>query len=102
MNRALSWKLIDNLKRKAFLKTEIKKITLKGISYNTLLPISYRYLSLYHYSKISKTLSIIQHKKKCVKTGRVWSTEKYTKYSRFVFRRESYQGNTPGFRRASW
>ncbi len=102
MKRALNWKLIDNMKRKYFLKYEIKKLILKSISVNNYLPLSYRYYSMYHFSKISKQNSLIQHKKKCIKTGRVWSTEKYTKYSRFIFRRESYQGNLPGFRRASW
>lgn len=102
MKRGLNWKLTDNLKRKFFLKFELKKIILKSINYNTYLSLSYRYYSIYNYSKMNKWLSIIQQKNKCIKTGRVWSTEKHTKYSRFIFRTESYQGNIPGFRRASW
>lgn len=102
MIRENRWKLIDNLKRKLFLKSEIKKIILKGIIKNTFLPRTYRYFALYNKSKLSRLGTIVQQKNKCVRTGRVWSTVKLTRYSRFVFRTESYNGNLPGFRRASW
>lgn len=102
MKRGLAWKLNDNLKRKLFLKIELKKIILKSINYNSKLPLAYRYYSFYQYSKINKWATLVQQKNKCVNTGRVWSTEKLTKYSRFIFRRESYQGNIPGFSRANW
>jgi small subunit ribosomal protein S14 len=102
MYRELQWKMTDNLKRKLFLKFELKKIILKSIMQSPYLPWTHRYLALYNKSKLIRLSSITQQKNKCVKTGRVWSTVKKTRYSRFVFRTESYQGNLPGFQRASW
>lgn len=102
MIRENRWKTVDNLKRKLFLKYELKKIILKSIATNKALPLTYRYFALYNNSKIIRWANIVQQKNKCVKTGKVWSTVKMARYSRFVFRTESYQGNLPGFRRASW
>lgn len=102
MKRGLNWKLTDNLKRKLFIKNELKRFILKSLGLNTTLPLSYRYFAIFNYSKISRWSSIIQQKNKCIKTGRTWSTVKHAKYSRFIFRRESYNGNIPGFKRASW
>lgn len=92
---------MDNLRRKCFLKNEIKKIMLKSLLNNSNIPLSYRYYSLYNRSKLTRLNSINQQKNKCVVTGRVWSTVKKTNYSRFVFRLESNNGNIPGFRRSS-
>jgi len=102
MIRENRWKMLDNFRRKLFLKNELKKIILKSIIKNTNLPLSYRYFALYNKSKLMRLSSITQQKNKCVKTGRTWSTVKLVKYSRFLFRTESNNGNLPGFRRASW
>jgi hypothetical protein len=46
MERTLQWKLMDRLKRKLFVKTELKRKLLKSIIKNTKIPNSYRYLAL--------------------------------------------------------
>lgn len=94
--------MLDNLKRKLFLKNEIKRFLLKSLIVNQNLPLIYRYFAYYNKIKLSRMSSIIQQKNKCTQTGRVWTTVKMTNYSRFVFRKESYSGNLPGFKRASW
>lgn len=102
MNRKLQWKMMDNYKRKIFLKNELKKKILYSISCNQNLPLLYRYLAYWNKNKISKLISIVQHRDRCVLTGRVWNVNHYTKISRFKFRSEIYKGNLPGFSRASW
>ena len=102
MIRENRWKTLDNFKRKLFLKNELKKILLKSIIKDSKLPLTYRYFALYNKSKLLRISSITQQKNKCVQTGRIWSTVKLTKYSRFFFRSESNSGNLPGFRRGSW
>lgn len=102
MIRENRWKMVDNFRRKLYLKTELKKIILKSIIKNTHLPLSYRYFALYNKSKLLRLGSVTQQKNKCVVTGRVWSTVRMVNYSRFLFRTESADGNLPGFRRASW
>lgn len=102
MIRENRWKMLDNFRRKLFLKNELKKVILKSLIKNTKLPLSYRYFALYNKSKLMRLSSVTQQKNKCVETGRIWSTVKLTKYSRFFFRIESNNGNLPGFRRASW
>lgn len=39
--------------------------------------------------------------RRCIISGRVWSTNKKTSLSRFELRKEVYKANIPGFRRAS-
>ena len=102
MIRESQWKFMDNLKRKLFVKTELKRKLLKSIIKNTQLPNSYRYLALWNYSKISRISSKTVQQNRCVLTGRIWYVLKTLKYSRFVLRTEANKGNLPGFRRASW
>lgn len=102
MNRETKWKMIDNLKRKLFLKHELKKIILRSIIKNDLLPRTYKYFALYNKSKLIRRGAISQQRNKCIKTGRMWYLVKSTQYSRFIFRTESYKGHLPGFSRASW
>ena len=102
MIRESQWKLMDNFKRKLFLKNELKRLLLSGLLKNTHLPLAYRYLALWHKSKLIRTSSSTQQQNRCVKTGRIWYVLKTTQYSRFFFRTESYKGNLPGFKRASW
>lgn len=102
MKRALQWKMLDHFRRKLFLKHEIKKIILKSIIKNSNLPFTYRYFAFYNRSKLIRSSSVTQQKVRCVKTGRSQSIVKLARYSRFLFRTESYYGNLPGFRRASW
>ncbi len=102
MNRSLQWKLLDNYRRKIFLKNEIKIKILKSLSKNQNLPLTYRYLIYWNKNKISKLTSFTKHQNRCVQTGRNASVNKQTRYSRFLFRTESYKGNLPGISRASW
>lgn len=102
MIRENRWKMLDNYKRKLFLKNELKKIILNSLIKNSNLPITHRYFALYNKSKLLRNSSINQQKNRCTKTGRIWSTVNRTNLSRFVFRTESNNGNLPGFKRASW
>ena len=102
MIREEQWKNLDNFKRKIFLKNELKRLILKSIIKNENLPNTYRYFALFNKNKLIRTSSHIQHQNRCVRTGRIWSISKLTQYSRFVFRTSSYNGNLPGFKRASW
>jgi len=63
--------MLDNFKRKLFLKNELKKIIIKNIIMNTKLPLINRYLALFNKSKLLHISSITQQKNKCVKTGRI-------------------------------
>lgn len=102
MIRELQWKMLDNYKRKLFLKFELKRLLLNSIMKNSNVLWTHRYYALYKKSKLVRLSSIIQHKNRCVRTGRRWSVVKLTKYSRFVFRNEMMNGHLPGFQRASW
>lgn len=102
MDRHNLWVSVDNYKRKAYLKYEIKKILL--VSYKKSKKINYmtRYRAAFHLSMIPRSLSKTRLSNRCVFSGRVWSVNRKTNYSRFVFRDEAYKSNIPGFRRASW
>lgn len=102
MDRETRLRYLDNLRRKLFLKTEIKRILLNSIIQNRYLTPTYRYLALYNKTRLGRLNSKVQHKNRCVRSGRIWSVNHLTKYSRFIFRVESYHGHLPGFKRASW
>jgi len=102
MSRQNQLILIDNLKRKLFIKYEIKRKILISIIYNKNLKNIYRYYSYFNFIKISRISLITKQKNRCVESGRAWSTVKFLNYSRFVFRNKSNNGNLPGFKRASW
>ena len=63
--------MLDNFRRKLFLKNELKKVILKSLIKNTKLPLSYRYFALYNKSKLMRLSSVTQQKNKCVETGRI-------------------------------
>lgn len=100
--REKQWIAIDKFKRNLFIKNELKRFILKNITKNDFLLISNKYYINYKKNKLIRWSNINQQVNKCVKTGRTWSVLKLTRYSRFVFRKESNSGNIPGFRRASW
>ena len=102
MTRENQWKLLDNYRRKLFLKNEIKYFFLKSVLTDSRLPATYRYYAIFKRTKLSRNGSSALLQNRCVRTGRVWSVKKYANYSRFFFRTESYSGNLPGFQRASW
>lgn len=102
MRLELQWKVLDNFKRKNFLKSELKKKLLKILLKNTKLPNTYRYLALWHFSKISRNSSKTLHQNRCVVSGRNWYVLKNTQYSRFILRNQTNSGDLPGFKRASW
>jgi ribosomal protein S14 len=102
MSRSAQWLFLDILKRKLFLKHEIKRFLLKSLKKNSTLPLIYRYFVFYQKNKLPRWAALPQIVNRCVKTGRSFSVQKKTRISRFLFRRESYCGHLPGFKRASW
>lgn len=100
--RSEQWILIDKLKRKIFIKYELKRFMLKNILKNNYISNINKYYAFYRKIKLKRWSTIGQQVNRCHKTGRQWSVNKLTRYSRFKFRTESYQGKIPGFSRASW
>jgi len=100
--REQQWILIDNFKRKIFIKNELKKIILKSLIKNSFIFDANRYLAHYRKNKISRFKNVIQQHNRCFISGRRWYVLKITRLSRFKFRDHSYSGLLPGFSRASW
>nr|QCU82623.1 ribosomal protein S14 [Pseudourostyla cristata] len=100
--RSEQWILIDNLKRKLFIKYELKQFLLKSILKSNYTTNLQKYYITYRKTKLKRWAAISQQTNRCFRTGRPWYVNKLTRYSRFKFRTESYTGNLPGFSRASW
>jgi len=92
---------MDKYRRFMFLKYEIKRFLLKNMSKNETLKYSTRYYLMYHKSMLIRFSTIGQQRNRCVITGRVHNVLAKPKYSRFVFRTESYHGSMPGCKKAS-
>jgi len=65
------------------------------------LPYSIRYNLLYHKVSLVRSATIGVQRNRCLVTGRVHNVLSKPKYSRFVFRTESYHGSMPGCKKAS-
>lgn len=70
MNRQEQLKLLDNLRRKTFIKYEIKKKILRSIIKNTSLQNIYRYYAYFNFIKICRYSLITKQKNRCTVTGR--------------------------------
>ena len=101
MVRHKKWILLDNFKRKMFLKYFVKRLILKSVRNATTISNSRRYLAYMQLVRTPKFSAANFSNIRCIKTGRVWGVNKKTKLSRFEFRSTVYQSKLPGFRRAS-
>lgn len=102
MDRRRLWINVDNYKRRIFLKYEIKKLFLIGIRSSKKNTYLQKYKASFFLSNIPYNSNKNLLNNRCVVTGRNWSVNSKTDYSRFYFRDESYKGSLPGFKRASW
>ena len=102
MDRHKLWKSMDNYKRKFFLKNEFKKKILKSFVKSKCISQEKRYRAAFYLSTLPRISSITILRNRCVISGRVWSVNSKTRYSRFILRSESYKSNIPGLKRASW
>jgi small subunit ribosomal protein S14 len=101
MIREKQWIALDNFRRQLFLKNEIKKLLLKSVAKNGTLPRTARHYANYYKNRLIRFSTIGAQRNRCVITGRVWNVLKKTRYSRFIFRLEAYDGFMPGCRKAT-
>ena len=93
---------MDVIKRKMFIKTEIKRRLLKSLKTSHLVPFSRRYQAVCFLTRLPRISSVTQVRNRCVLSGRVWSVNNKTRYGRFILRDNAYNSNIPGLSRASW
>ena len=101
MGRQQAWVNFDNLKRQLYVRSELRHLLLTSFLKNTNTPLAVHHYMLFKKTRLQRFSSRIQHRNRCVVSGRQWNVLHKTQYSRFVFRKESYEGTIPGLRRAS-
>jgi len=93
----------DKIKRKNFLKNEIKKIILKSIIQNLNIKPIKRALALKKLSYInSKAYLSRQNNNICLKTGRNKGVLRLTNLSRHIMKQLSFSGNLQNIKIKSW
>jgi small subunit ribosomal protein S14 len=102
MTRHDQWKLLDNFRRKSFVKTELRRMMLRSITQSKTTPLSQRYVAQFGLSHLPRQASRNKIQNRCVVSGRNWNVMRKTQYSRFVFRQKAYFSFLPAVRRASW
>ena len=92
MKNSFLWKLMDNLKRKNFIKYELKK---KLIGFKKSKKINKIYLEYINFkeSSISSKYSFTKINNRCIISGRNYNVYNKFQYSRFKLRKEGYLGN---------
>lgn len=84
------------MKRKLFVKYELKKILLKSVICNSYVSPLVRYYALYKLNHLPKYKMMSKQVTRCVATGRVYNILKNFKYSRFYLRSEIAKGSVVG------
>lgn len=93
----------DFIKRKNFVKQEIKKMILKSIIQNKNLKPIIRSLAFYKLSRISLKSSISkQNNNICLLTGRIGGVFKNTNLSRHSMKKLSVNGNLQNIKITTW
>ena len=64
------WKLLDNFRRKTYIKYELKKRILKSLKVNRSLPLSYRYYVSFQMSLLPRSSSLVKQRNRCILLGR--------------------------------
>lgn len=90
------------LKRKKFIKYEIKKIILKSIIENKNIKPIIRANALYKLSKFINKGCIVKQKNICIKTGRMKGTYKLTNFSRHFLRKLFINNNLQNIKISRW
>ena len=93
----------DKIKRKLFIKTEIKKIILKSIIQNKNIKPVIRASAYYKLSRMSLFSSISkQNNNICLKTGRIKGVYKITSMSRHYMKQLCVENNLQNFKVTAW
>jgi len=101
MDRHKAWIIFDNYKRINFLKNEVKRFILKSLLKNKKINYAKKYLISYYLTNLPKFSTRTMIRNRCLISGRVWSLNKKTNLSRFIFRSKIIKSNLPGYKRAS-
>lgn len=91
------------LKKKKFLKNEIKKIILKSITNNKNIKPIIRANAYYKLSKLKISSSISKQKNNiCLKTGRIGGVYKFSNFSRHYIKKLFDQNNLQNIKIKNW
>ena len=93
--------MLDLIRRKAYIKFELKRSVLMSLLKSPTLPFYKRQLVSYRKVSLPRKSSIVQTVNRCHQTGRKYSTLKKYGLSRFALRVKTYEGALPGLRRYS-
>jgi len=92
----------DLIKRKNFIKTEIKQIILKSIIQNKNIKPIIRSYALYKISRIKLNSSIVRQNNICLISGRIGGVWKLTEFSRHTIKKISVNGNLQNIKISTW
>ncbi len=92
----------DFIKRKSFLKNEIKYIILKSILSNKNVKPIVRGFSIFKLNSLRRRNRISYQNSPCLMTGRIGGGSSYTQVSRHSFIKLATSGLTTNFRISSW
>jgi ribosomal protein S14 len=89
MRQEDQWKAADRLKRKIYVKYEIRKQLLQSITKNMQISPLVRLYARYKLEQLPKYSCKSQHKTRCLISGRSYAVMRFARYSRFAIIRES-------------
>jgi small subunit ribosomal protein S14 len=92
----------DNLRRKSYSKIEVEYVRLKAITFNRKLPKTIRFFFFMQLLRMSKNLTKVRIKNRCIITNRAQSIYRDFKLNRSVIKEFMGSAFLVGIRKSSW
>nr|AGH24342.1 ribosomal protein S14 [Reclinomonas americana ATCC 50283]AGH24409.1 ribosomal protein S14 [Reclinomonas americana ATCC 50284] len=92
----------DKKRRFLYSKYEWKRLQLKSIADNMLLPMEVRFKARLEINELPKDSSKVRIRNRCIMTGRPRGVYRYWRLSRIKIRELMAQNKIPGLQKSSW
>ena len=92
----------DNKRRHKCLKYEWKRLQLKTVAENMLLPMEVRFKARLSLTELPRDSSKVRIRNRCILTGRPRGVYKHWRISRIKIRELMAENKIPGLRKSSW
>ena len=92
----------DNKRRLLFVHHEWKRMQLRAVAENMLLPMEFRFKARLDLTTLPRDSSMTRIRNRCILTGRSRGVYRFCRLSRIKIRELISQNKIPGLRKSSW
>jgi ribosomal protein S14 len=82
--------MLDKLRRKSYIKVELRRMLLRSATKSNSTPLFHRYTAQFGLTHLPRRGSRNKIRNRCISSGRTWNVIRKSRYSRFEFRVNAY------------